>query len=231
MQWLRDNKKNVLRWALGLFSLAMLAGAAVLLWPWFSSLSKVENLQQVEAWARELGARGWIVMLGLQVLQIIVAVIPGEPIEILAGMLYGAWGGLFLCELGILIGTLLVFFTVRRFGMSLVRLLFSEEKLRGYKFLQNEKRLETITFILFFLPGTPKDVLTYIAGITPISPCRFLLIALVARIPSVLSSTFGGSSIAGGNLWGSVFIFVAVGLVSLLGIWLNGKLLKRRRHK
>lgn len=225
------NKKTILLGAACVLILAVMAVIAVWLWPWFSSLVQPDNRQRLQEFVQTLGIGGWLLMLGLQVLQIVVAVIPGEPVEIVMGMLYGAWGGFFTCELGILIGSLIVFFTVRALGTPIVVQLFGQERLQSYSFLQNTRRLETITFVLFFIPGTPKDILTYVAGLTLISPWRFLVISLVARIPSVLSSTLGGSSLAQGNFWASVIIFAVVGAVSLLGIHLNKALLKRMDKK
>ena len=161
---------------------AALIAASAALWPWFSSLSTEAGQEELRAFVSSMGVLGWAVMLGLQVLQIVVAVIPGEPVEILMGALYGAWGGFLTCELGVLIGSCGVFYAVRALGTPLVRAVFGEEKLRSFAFLQNTQKLEALTFLLFFIPGTPKDVLTYVAGLTPIRPLRFLGIALFAEM-------------------------------------------------
>ncbi len=210
---------------------AALIAASAALWPWFSSLSTEAGQEELRAFVSSMGVLGWAVMLGLQVLQIVVAVIPGEPVEILMGALYGAWGGFLTCELGVLIGSCGVFYAVRALGTPLVRAVFGEEKLRSFAFLQNTQKLEALTFLLFFIPGTPKDVLTYVAGLTPIRPLRFLGIALFARIPSILSSTWGGSSLAEGDWVKSLLIFAVVGSVSLIGIWAHKKLMERIHRK
>lgn len=223
----KDKKSNRRLAAATILVLAGMAILTVKIWPWMMSLSTPAGQADFEAWIDSLGFGGWLVMLGLQILQVVVAIIPGEPIEIIMGVLYGTWGGFFTCELGVLLGSVLVFWAVRLAGAPLVKAVFGEEKLNHYAFLQNTKKLETVTFILFFIPGTPKDVLTYVAGLTSISPLRFLGIAMFARVPSILSSTWGGSSLAQGKWLSTVLIFAAVGLISLAGIWAHKKFMAR----
>ena len=184
--------------------IVILIGATVAAFPFVSSLAKPENLENFKNTLRSFGIGGFFIILGLQILQVVLAVIPGEPIELLAGAMFGTWGGLLTCYLGLLLGSGGIFLAVRKFGYPLLTKFVSEEKLQSYKFLHNTTRLETLIFLLFFIPGTPKDVLTYVAGITPISMGRFLLLSLFARIPSVISSTFIGSSFVEGNILTSV---------------------------
>ena len=85
-----------------------------------------------------------------------------------------------LCLLGALLGSVTVFLFVKKFGMRFVALFVSEEKIRSLKFLQNEKRLNLIAYILFLIPGTPKDVMTYIVGLTPMKLSFWIFITLTA---------------------------------------------------
>lgn len=175
-----------------------------------------------------MGIGGWFAMLGIQVLQIVVALIPGEPIEIIAGFLYGGLGGLFTCLLGILIGSAIVFFLVKKIGYPLVNAFVSEEKMAKYKFLNDETKLELFTFILFLIPGTPKDVLTYIAGLTKIHPIKFLTIATLSRIPSIITSTYAGSSLGKGNFGLVILMFVIAAILGVAGIIINNKFLNKQ---
>ena len=83
---------------------------------------------------------------------------------------------------------------------------------------------ERISFLLFFIPGTPKDLLTWAAGFINIRPLRFFAISTVARLPSILSSTLAGASLISGDFTTTVFIFILTGAVSLVGMWLHNKL-------
>lgn len=211
--------------------IVILIGATVAAFPFVSSLAKPENLENFKNTLRSFGIGGFFIILGLQILQVVLAVIPGEPIELLAGAMFGTWGGLLTCYLGLLLGSGGIFLAVRKFGYPLLTKFVSKEKLQSYKFLHNTTRLETLIFLLFFIPGTPKDVLTYVAGITPISMGRFLLLSLFARIPSVISSTFIGSSFVEGNILTSVLVFAGVGIIGIAGIFIHKKMMAKLQKK
>lgn len=213
--------------------LAAVAAVLVALWLCFLAVRLALGLQeplfreQFRGWIDSLGWRGVAVMLVIQVVQIVIAVIPGEPVELLCGVLYGTLGGLVLCEAGILIGQILVFLLVRRFGAPLVEVFFEKRHIQRFAFLQNTQRLESITFLLFFIPGTPKDILCYVAGLTKINLRRFLVISSVARIPSVVTSTLAGATLGSGQLWVSLVVFAVIGAMGLGGILWNRRVMGR----
>src|SRR5699024_11005198 len=98
--------------------------------------------------------------------------------------------------------TTIVFLAVRKFGRRFVYSFCSKEKIdkiENSKLFKNPKKIEFIMLILFLIPGTPKDLIVYIAGLLPLKPIRFILISTFARIPSVISSTFAGSNLVAGN--------------------------------
>lgn len=177
-----------------------------------------------------LGMWGVLALLGVQVLQIIVAIIPGEPVELAAGAMYGAWGGLALCLLGCLLGSALVFQTVRKKGRAAFERTSLGQKLKEYRFLQDEARLEGIVFLLYLIPGTPKDILVYVCGLSPLPLGRFLLLSTLARVPSVVTSTWAGASFAGNDLWVTAAIFLCTGLLGLGGIWFQRWYLARKNR-
>ncbi|MGN1128324.1 MAG: TVP38/TMEM64 family protein [Candidatus Flemingiibacterium sp.] len=195
--------------------------------PFVFSLREPENQQRLESFIKELGALGVLMMLFLQVLQIIVAVIPGEPLELLMGLMYGTWAGLALTLAGILIGTTIVFFLVKKYGEPFASRFVDIKSFEKLKFLRDPVRRDSLIFILFLIPGTPKDVLTYFAPLTGIKFSRFLPLAVLARIPSVISSTLVGATVGDGKLWQSALIFAATGLVGLAGILINSRIQKK----
>ncbi len=191
----------------------------------------VRQPDQFRAWVQGHGLLGKLAFLGMTVLQIVVAVIPGEPLELGAGYAFGFWEGTLLCEIGILLGGLLVFLFVRRFGIKAVEVFFPHEKINSLRFLHNEKKLELWVFILFFIPGTPKDIMTYIVPLTPMKLGTFLLLSTVARLPSVITSTIGGNALGTGKLGFALAVFGATGLISALGILLYRRICKGRENK
>ncbi|MEG2088368.1 MAG: VTT domain-containing protein, partial [Angelakisella sp.] len=156
-------------------------------------------------------------------LQIVVAVIPGEPIEVVAGAMYGIWGGLAVCLTGVLVGSAGIFWAVRRLGRERLRKTKLYPKLMNYKFLSNEEKLEAIVFLLYLIPGTPKDMLVYVCALTELPMRSFLLISTLARIPSVITSTMAGATFISGNYLLTIAIFVMTGLAGLMGIWYHNK--------
>lgn len=182
--------------------------------PVISKLSNENYRIQFKEKIDSMGIKGVIFVLILQVLQIIVAVVPGQPMEIVSGMLYGTWGGMLLCLVGIFIGTALVFYIVRKVGTSFIQLFFSPEKideLRKSKVFRNPAKFELLLFIVFVIPVIPKDIFIYLGGISPVRPKRFLAIATIARIPGLFITVFAGNKLSEGS-----FITVVVMIAALL---------------
>lgn len=188
----------------------------------------VEEPDLFRAWVDSHGVWGRLAFIGMTVLQIVVAFIPGEPLEIGAGYAFGFWEGTFLCLVSILVGSALVVLLVRRFGMLLVEVFFSREKIQSLKFLHHSPRRDMLIFLILFIPGTPKDLLSYVAGLTDIRLSRWLLIATVARIPSVITSTAGGSLMGEQNYLFAILVFAGTLAVSGLGVLIYRQI---SRHK
>ena len=156
-------------------------------------LDAFKNKASFRDWMRGTGFWKYPLMVGIMALQVIVAFIPGEPIEILAGYIFGAWGGMLLCLLGSALGSILIILTVRKLGMKFVTLFVEREQFENLKFFRDAKKRDLTIFIVFLIPGTPKDILTYLSGLVPMHMGKFILITSVARIPSVITSTMGGN--------------------------------------
>ncbi len=225
------NKQNILIIAILGLSLLLIGLLSWLCLPFIQKLSNPAYQQEFMAWSNSLGIRGWLIVLGIQILQIIIAFIPGEPVELLAGVLYGAWGGLGTCLLGCVLASSLIFFTVRKFGQGLVTAFFGPEKVAQFSFFNNNKKVELVTFILFLIPGTPKDLLTYLAGLSKIKPSQFLVVSTFARIPSIITSTTMGASVSRGNWELTLVVFLITAAIGLLGIRYKDRIIAHfRRH-
>jgi len=204
-----------------LFLLLVISYFAALLWPWRAAITDKAVRIEFEHWMQELGFGGWLLFILLQLIQVIIAIIPGEPFEVLGGILYGSLGGLFSCLLGILLGSTLIFMTVRKFGYPLVCSLYPEEKIKALPFFKTKERLEGLVLILFLIPGTPKDLLTYAAGLTSIGIKRFLFLSTFARIPSVITSVWVGAAVREGDWFRSLLLFALTAAIGLIGIWIH----------
>ena len=233
---MRDGKnlniKELLKNSLPILLFFALMGVLTLIfWPYVAELATVEGRERFKLWVDGLGFGGWLVTLGIQLLQIFVAFIPGEPVELMLGYVWGPWLGMVTCLIGIFIGTLAIFLLVRKLGMKFVTRMVGTDDLSKYKFLSDKNKVEITIFILFFIPGTPKDALTYIAPIAPISPFKYILIATFARIPSIITSTLLGDSIADENYLIAVIVFIITAVISVIGIIFGNRFVDKRREK
>lgn len=210
---------------------AVMGILTLILWPYVEGLATPEGREAFKVWVDGLGFGGWLVTLGIQLLQIFVALIPGEPVELMLGYVWGPWLGTLTCLIGIFIGTATIFLLVRKFGMKFVSRFVDPEELKRYKFLRDKNKVDFTVFILFFIPGTPKDALTYIAPIAPIGAVKYLLIATFARIPSIITSTILGDSIADGKWVLALVVFAITAVISVLGIILGNRYIEHRKKK
>ena len=192
---------------------------------WLSSFSR----EDFRDYVRSFGALAPAVMLGLQILQVFIALIPGELVESAAGFILGPWLGTLVCYLGIALASALILTLTRRYGVKLVEVFISREKINELRFLSTEQKRNALIFLLFFIPGTPKDLLTYFVGLTDIKLGTFLLLSMVARIPSVLTSTFGGHLLGEERYIGAVILYGVTGLLSLLGLMGYNRYLKKKQ--
>ena len=199
----------------------------VLLCLYIMRLYDEENMQSFEELVDSFGIWGVVFMFLLQVVQVVLAVIPGEPIELIFGALWGT----VLCIAGIVCGTALIYILVQKLGRSFVEKIIDSKQFQKLKFLHDPVKRDTFMFFLMFIPGTPKDLLTYFAPFTGISLLRILLIAAVARIPSIITSTYVGSSFVQGNHLRSIVIYAVVGVLSLAGILIYNKIISAKAAK
>lgn len=209
-----------------LLSIGIVIVLAILLWrivPLMKDLATTEGQIAFKEKIDSMGFGGLLVLFGLQIVQILLVILPGEPFEVLAGMYYGAWGGALFITISVFITTTIIFFTVRKLGKKYLYNFFKKEKvdkIMKSKLLKNPRNLNIILFILFFLPATPKDLLVYIGGLLPIKPLRFILISTLARFPSVITSTMVGANISNGNWETSLIIYAVTLVIAALSIYL-----------
>lgn len=191
---------------------------------WLTSFTQ----ESFKEYILSFGALGYLVLLLLQILQVFIALIPGELLESAAGYAFGPIIGTAICYIGVAIGSAIIFFLTRKFGIKMVELFVSTDKINKLKFLQSERKRNSIIFILFFIPGTPKDLITYFVGLTDIKFTTFLIISLIARVPSVISSTFAGHLLGTGEFLNAVILYGTTGIISLIGIIIYNKILKNK---
>ena len=198
--------------------IAIIAAVGVILLISYLLYRLISDKEAFEAWLSSYGSMSRIIYIAITAAQVLLALIPGEMLEIAGGYIFGAWEGTILNLLGAALGSILVFLLVRKFGRPLVTSVFSEEKLSKLRFLQDSKKRDILFTLIFILPGTPKDLLCYFAGLTTIKTPLFLLVCSLGRLPSVITSTIGGSAIEHESYPAAVIAFAIAAVISLGGI-------------
>ncbi len=173
---------------------------------------------QFQLWVDGFGMWGRLAYVGLMALQVVVVLIPGEPLELAGGYAFGAIEGTILALSGFVIGSAVVFALVRRFGVMLVEVFYSKEKIWQMEFLKNPKKTKVIAFIIMMIPGTPKALLSYFAGLTKLTLREWLTIVAIARIPSLIGSTIPGGAMGSENYGLAAVIWVISFLLSGAGV-------------
>lgn len=186
--------------------------------------SDPENFRQ---WLSQRRAGSFLIYGAMVIFQVIFAVIPGEPLEIAGGYAFGSLWGTVACLLSATIGSLLVFGLVRRFGTPLVELFFPKESFRPIRFLQSSPQRTFLFFLIYMVPGTPKDLLSYFAGLTDIRFPVFLLMCSVGRLPSVITSTIGGDALGSESYVFAVVVFLVTLAISGIGVLCYRQICKR----
>src|SRR5208283_4459238 len=188
------------------------------IWRLFTSLKALED------WVRASGPVAPLVFICVQVFHVIVFVIPGEVVQIAGGYLFGIWPGTLYSVAGILIGSPIDFFLARLLGVPFVNALFSPDKVEKTRALLGTRGSKAIFFFLFLIPGIPKDLLCYVAGLTPLRFRFFILASMVGRLPGIIGSSVIGNSAAEKRWILSVSIFAAAVLLSAAGFLLRGRI-------
>ncbi len=223
----RASKKTKLKAAtvLGIVSVLFVAATAVgvlLMWEYFSDATAIREA------VGDNYVLGALVMIAVTAVQVIVAFIPGELVEIAAGLVFGTLPGTILVLVGATLGSVAAILLTRRFGLKLFRTFFPDNDPNDLPLLNNEKQRNALTFLLFLIPGTPKDMLTYVIGLTDMKIWQYILLTTFARIPSIISSTAGGDAFGSSQLMTAIYIFAGIAAISLVGYVIYGKMTKKK---
>lgn len=177
-------------------------------------------------WIAQRGTLGPVIFFLMVALQVFVAVIPGEPFEIAAGYAFGGFWGTVICMAAIALGEVIVFCMIKKFGVRALELFVQPSKIDAMKNSRLASQPFGLMFLVFFIPGTPKDILTYFAGLTSMKLPQFIFMATIARFPSIVTSTVGGSALGNGNFKFAIIVFAVTAIVSIAGVIIYSRIKK-----
>jgi uncharacterized membrane protein YdjX (TVP38/TMEM64 family) len=164
--------------------------------------------------------------MGLQVFQIIVSILPGQALQFAAGYAYHFWLGFLFSILGVTMGTVITFYLARLLGKDALHVIFGEEKFNKFVHTLNSKRSYIVLFVIFLIPGIPKDLFTYAAGVSEIRIVPFLLLSLIGRTPAMIGSILMGNMFYNGSYTGLIFMGAAAVILFVAGIIKRDKMIK-----
>jgi len=205
-------------------SIAVMAGLTLLLWK--PMVNFIEDPASLSLWIENAGIWGPIVFMLLNTVQVLLAIIPGGPFEVAAGALFGPWIGTLMCDIAMTAGGMVTFLFVRKFGMKFIELFVDRKEIESVKFLHSTEKSTTLLFLFFLLPGTPKDLMCYVVGLTDIKWTTWLLINFIGRFPAILLSALGGSAL-GEQKYG---IFIATFTIIIVLYFVGSFLYKKFNH-
>jgi len=179
---------------------------------------------------REWGILAPVIFIGMQALQVIIAPIPGEVTGILGGYLFGEWVGLVYSTIGLTVGSLAAFTVGRWLGAHYVQRLVSPEIWRKLGFIV-EAEGAILCFVIFLIPGLPKDMACYLFGLSPMPFWVFAVVSTLGRIPGTWILSAEGAHTAAGDYVGVILLTALVVAVALPLYYYRTRLVERFRGK
>jgi uncharacterized membrane protein YdjX (TVP38/TMEM64 family) len=220
-----ENKKelNTIRKLLALMKFALLisivVGIPAIIWFQYPELiDHFSSFEKADDFLKQYQTQSAFVYIGLQVLQIVISVIPGQPIQFASGYAFGLAGGYALSFIGIGLGTVITYYLGRLLGKDMVYLIFGEERLERFMRAINSKKGLLIIFLIYLFPGIPKDLFAYAAGISKLRCLPFVFLSLTARTPALMCSLAIGKMFRNQSYVGIIVVAVIVLLVAVLAI-------------
>ena len=221
--------KQKVAWAVGgTLAAAVLAWCAWLFLEESGAYQLIVRLSTDEAFLKQtvedLGILAPLIFIGFQALQVVISPIPGEPVGILGGYLFGPWGGFFYSMIGLTLGSLACFAIGRWLGVHFVRKLLNARAWQRIGFIV-ESEGAIICAVIFAIPGLPKDITCYLFGVSTIPFWVFAVVSAIARAPHTWVLSKQGAQAASGDYLELALLTAAVLLVILPAYYYRGRLM------
>ncbi|KEI95301.1 membrane protein [Clostridium botulinum A2B7 92] len=215
-----DNKGSII---LSLFFLFIIFIGYI----YYKNLAVLKDPKNIKNIILSYGSYGIIVFLIFQIIQVVAFFILGEVMQIAGGYIYGTLLGSVYSLIGITLGNVFVFLLAHIYGKPLVHKIISKKDLKFFDRMLNIGSIKLIVFLLYLIPGIPKDALGYICGISDIKLKKFFILSTLGRIPGVLASAYFGANIHTGNKSVLIIVGVVSSLVFIIGVLNGEKIIKK----
>ena len=193
---------------------------------WNDIFKLIKDTKHFESWISGFGLWGFLIFILMQVLQVIIFFIPAAAVQVAGGYLYGTVLGSLLSIVGIILGSMICFTLAKILGQPLVERALGKAKMDKLKKLINNRKSKVTLFVLFLIPGFPKDALNYVAGLTPIRFGTFLAINLIARSPAIVGASFIGAKIKQRDYSDLIIASIILAIVFVFAIFKRNDIIK-----
>ncbi|GAB1432418.1 TVP38/TMEM64 family protein [Spirochaetota bacterium] len=186
----------------------------------------LHSTEEIRTWVLARGRLAPLVFIALQAFQVIVFMIPGELVQMAGGFIFGLWFGTLWSVIGISLGSIFNFFVGRFLGRPFVRAILGIERMHKVDMLSAGRRIKTAYFLLFLVPGIPKDTLCYAAGASKLSVTGFMVISMLGRLPGIFGSSCIGAAVFDSKYFLSLGLLFVASAFLVLGVFYKNRLLK-----
>ena len=169
-------------------------------------LSEFKNIDDIVSFLDKYKWQAAFVYIGFQVLQIVISIIPGQVFQMAAGYLFSFWPALLYAMTGAIIGTMISFGLAKVLGRDFLHILFGKEKMTYYIERLNSKKAYTIVFLIYLIPGIPKDMVSYAAGVSEMRFKAFIILSALGRMPGMIGCLLMGIMLDKKNYTGLIII-------------------------
>lgn len=230
----RFDKKNIIKASALILMLAVIIGATILIIPWVNEIKTDQGREALKLYIESKKTVGTFIFIGIQALQVLLPIVP--PIQIIGGALFGTfWGGIF-SFIGIYLGMSIVYVLVRIVGYPLVEAFVNKKDLKKFKFLRDPDKVALVFFIIYLIPGMPKDTISFLAPLTDMNKKTYFLYVLPARFPLIFLSAVFGAAVRDGNYTLAVVLCIIMIDIGIVGIIFREKVIhyfekRNKKHK
>ncbi len=181
-------------------------------------IDEFSSMESVNAFFSQYKTESVFVYIGAQILQIVICIIPGQWLQFAAGYMYGFWLGYIFSFVGAALGSVLTYYIAKILGHDAMHLIFGEEKIKKILNKLNSKKAIVLVFLIFLIPGVPKDLCNYAAGLSDMKLKPFLIVSLIGRTPGMMGSLLIGRQIGTGGYTSAVVIAIVAVILFALGV-------------
>ena len=212
-----DKYKKILALSKLILLVIIVAGIPAFLYlKYGAELFSKDSAERVVDYLKANSSIAALLIICIQIVQVVICFLPGQPVQFAASYMFGVARGFAFSITGAVIGTVISFYLAKLLGNDAMNLFFGEEEVRDYKKKLDSGRGLLLAFLIYLIPGIPKDIVSYVAGISDMRFRPFLLVATVGRIPGMLGSLMLGHFFGRQDYRAMIIIAVIIAVILLI---------------